>query len=475
MRTYHETLPRNLRLHPLVACLVLAFGADLGASTTKGAEAPRLWTAAPIDAALLKTSSENPTSTFIVKNCDDAGQDSLRDAVGSANMQGGAATIQFDANAMMGCSTISLSTGQIDIGINDLTIEGPQPNGIVIDGGYAAGHVNRVFDHTGMGTLHFSDVEITGAGIHASNSARGGCILSAGFVSATHSKFTNCVVSSDSGTAAGGAIYADVGVFLSNSVVSGNHVASPFLPTGGGIYTLGTFIASYTTLSGNSAEGGRGGALFAQGTSDIIASTIDHNVGRIGSALLFGGSAYLYNTTISNNSATQYAAVYAAGIQKLVIANSTISFNDAEGSGIGTAGVEFRGSYVSAPLKLISSIVSNNTKGQGTPDDLFVVVNEGLLTGSNNLVMASNTSPPGVISTTEDPNLGPLQFNGGWTQTHELSRGSSAIGGGTNIALPPFSNDQRGRGYPRSDGSTYLTDIGAVQLDRIFFGDFENR
>jgi hypothetical protein len=61
-----------------------------------------------------------------------------------------------------------------------------------------------------------------------------------------------------------------------------------------------------------------------------------------------------------------------------------------------------------------------------------------------------------------DPKLGPLQDNGGPTQTHALLEGSPAIDAGDNTDAPEF--DQRGEGFPRIDPVTGIIDIGAFEF-----------
>jgi len=61
-----------------------------------------------------------------------------------------------------------------------------------------------------------------------------------------------------------------------------------------------------------------------------------------------------------------------------------------------------------------------------------------------------------------DPNLGPLQNNGGPTQTHALLPGSPAINAGNN-ALAPTPIDQRGQ--PRI--SDLIVDMGAYELQVV--------
>src|SRR5207244_168475 len=66
-----------------------------------------------------------------------------------------------------------------------------------------------------------------------------------------------------------------------------------------------------------------------------------------------------------------------------------------------------------------------------------------------------------------DPLLGPLQNNGGPTQTHALLTGSPAIDAGLNVA--GSGADQRGDGFDRTVGSANVsggdgTDIGAFEV-----------
>src|ERR1700761_1701001 len=117
MRSHRSKLTREYPLRRLVTCLAVAFASGG-------------WIAASAEGAALPAS---PTNTFVVKNCNDAGADSLREAVQSANQLGGDATIQFDLN-VMGCSTITLTTGEIDVTVDSLTIAGPDPDVVTIDG-----------------------------------------------------------------------------------------------------------------------------------------------------------------------------------------------------------------------------------------------------------------------------------------------------------------------------------------------------
>jgi len=88
--------------------------------------------------------------------------------------------------------------------------------------------------------------------------------------------------------------------------------------------------------------------------------------------------------------------------------------------------------------------------------------------GGERVIVERHGKPVAVIVSTDDPKLGSLQSNGGPTKTRLLSVDSLARDAGDDGGNP---HDQRGRGYPRSAGST--TDIGAVQFDEIFPGPFD--
>jgi len=95
-----------------------------------------------------------------------------------------------------------------------------------------------------------------------------------------------------------------------------------------------------------------------------------------------------------------------------------------------------------------------------------------MFVGANNLVGVSpSVLPPDTLHT--EPLLGPLQDNGGPTQTHALSPGSPAIAHGNNAAN--LADDQRGTGFLRVVGAA--ADIGAFESqpdsDVIFRNGFE--
>ena len=204
-------------------------------------------------------------------------------------------------------------------------------------------------------------------------------------------------------------------------------------------------------------------------------STIDGNeapcasgIAVVGAALGAVEGATITNSTISDNHSDHCAAV-SINAPAAYIANSTIAFNHAETGA--EAGLDARGTnpFAADALTMQSSIIADNTVGPGTPADVFV---EYLVVlGSDNLVMSLNGAPPaGFVATSEDPELGPLQSNGGPTRTRALMSSSPAIGLGNDA--DGAANDQRGVGYPRTTGASNAVDIGAFQFDSIFASAF---
>src|SRR6185369_4997806 len=118
-----------------------------------------------------------------------------------------------------------------------------------------------------------------------------------------------------------------------------------------------------------------------------------------------------------------------------------------------------------ATLNLDNTILADST---GSSDCTSSIVSMGttINTGNRNLI-ESNSLCPGATVTT-DPSLGPLQNNGGQTNTHALPAGSSAL---DQAVAGGLTTDQRGIGFARtSDDPSVLngtgdgSDIGSFEL-----------
>ena len=99
-----------------------------------------------------------PANSIVVSNCNDSGAGSYRQAVLDA-VSGD--TIDLTST---GCSTITLTTGDVQAFQNDLTLQGPGALGLFINGG----SLYRPLEHLGTGTLHINDLSL----IHISEPTR---------------------------------------------------------------------------------------------------------------------------------------------------------------------------------------------------------------------------------------------------------------------------------------------------------------
>jgi len=207
--------------------------------------------------------------------------------------------------------------------------------------------------------------------------------------------------------------------------------------------------------------------------------------------LMVYGSATLVNSTIAGNTAA--GGVYVGGAihaqpamnSSLKLIDTTISSNNlAAAALVGTGGLlvnrPFGWGSASASFVAYNSITSGNTSSP-TAADIVLGPNVTHTTGFNlfGAALGSGTGfNDGVNNTnnvfSDTPGLGPLQNNGGPTQTMALLVGSLALNAGSDaLAIyngQPINYDQRG--LPRSFGTV---DIGAFedQGGRIFANGFE--
>jgi len=274
---------------------------------------------------------------------------------------------------------------------------------------------------------------------------------------------------------------------IKNSIISGN--AGPGVSNG-----YGTLTVQNSTISANT---GGGISSFYYGTLIIENSTISHNTSYSGGGVSnFGGTVAIINSTISNNTAEDRggglsnAIGFYGGPGLLTITNSTISGNRAnQGGGIFNDQFCFSDNFgaptscISAALKLTSSLISGNQAALGpemyNKSESITVNNFNLFGTSGNAGVSGFTPGPTDVVPRFDVSLGqilgPLQNNGGPTQTHALIPGSPAVDAGD----PAGCRDSQGallttdqRGLPRDfDGNrdgTVVCDIGAYELNELF-------
>lgn len=223
--------------------------------------------------------------------------------------------------------------------------------------------------------------------------------------------------------------------------------------TGAAIANLnGSLFIENSLISYNHADEGRGGAIFnREGDYIIRNSTISHNTAKQG--------AGIFNDN----------AVAAPGPVR--IENSAIVFNgptDGGGGGMFGGGAE--------KVTLYNTIIALNLAmvANGSPDCRGTFVSEGFnIVGDRGLDIIDcdlGDNPSDQIGTKTnpiDPLLGPLEDNGGPTDTHALLIGSPAIDRGDTANCPAM--DQRGALRPFNGecdiGPFEVTDCGNGILD----------
>ncbi|MDB9495479.1 DUF4347 domain-containing protein, partial [Spirulina major CS-329] len=253
------------------------------------------------------------------------------------------------------------------------------------------------------------------------------------------------------------------GVNLSNSTLNLENsqiVNNTVTQQGGGIYGDATSVITIhnSTLSGNIAQQQGGGIASANPAANAITvsnSTLSNNRSNSDGGGIFTQNASLINTTVSGNIATNNGGGLAAS-GHLTLRNSTIAFNQA---GISGGGITLSPAAI-AKLTATNSIVAQNI----APTGADIAFTPGVFTRSvidSNLIGsasgAGTFAPMNLIGV--DPRLGPLQNNGGPTQTHALLAGSPALDAGNN-GLTTVTTDQLGN----TRISNSRVDLGAFEL-----------
>jgi hypothetical protein len=277
----------------------------------------------------------------------------------------------------------------------------------------------------------------------------------------------------------GGSLGTVVTASAADVVLSKFTIRNGKASNGGGIDNQGTLTINRSTITGNHATGGgignlAGGGIYNRGELTITGSTISGNTASSGfntgqkvqgGGIYTAGTLTLSNSTVSGNSTTASGDVdcgsaYGGGIYSLsvtlTLSNSTLSGNYASDCDLGHGGGIF-----SIYGTLQNTIVANSTSG-GNCDGLGLTSKGYNLSGDN----TCNFSGPGDLNNT-NPLLGPLQNNGGSTQTQALLPGSPAIDAGnpngcTDGSGHLLKTDQRGAPRPDKE-DTGGCDIGAFE------------
>jgi CSLREA domain-containing protein len=269
----------------------------------------------------------------------------------------------------------------------------------------------------------------------------------------------------------GGGIANAGNLTLSDCVLKDNFAGFVDTYDGGGIANAatGTLSVSRCTFANNRA--GNGGGIANAGTASLEETTIEYNVAVTGGGAANSGTLTITNGTISGNATTvdlvdldSYGGFGAAiadhggltTLEHVTVANSMVIDADFDGTlgtgaGLGVAvGVATVGYVLRDTIVWGSTGPSGGSTGDcGTPAPSSLGHNSDgdgtcLLTGTGDLPST-------------DPNLGPLENNGGPTRTHAIALGSPPYDAGDAGACP--STDQRGASRPQGAGC----DIGAYE------------
>ena len=334
---------------------------------------------------------------------------SLREATVAANSGD---TIVVPA----GTYTLTLGT-QLTL-TGDLTLTGAGSGDTIIQAATSSAvATSRVFLITGDGNVDIHDVTIRHGNAGNGN---GGGILNSGSLTLSNSIVSRNTTANTPLTKGGGIFNAKGATAdVASSAITGNSVGD----NGGGISNRGALTLTDSTVSGNtiSLTGAGGGVANASGTATISGSTISGNGGRSvdggGIDNHINGSITISNSTIAANQAIQGDG---GGLRNtngsvITLTNVTIANNV---SGTGRSGELINAGTIQLSNTILYN--ANNCFGaSGNP----VPVSKGHNLSSDNSCSLNAT---GDLNNT-DPNLGPLQDNGGPTFTHALQPGSPAI------------------------------------------------
>lgn len=368
MPTCEGRIDANLPLAALAACVLAVLGTAPAAAALPLSALP----GRAVQAAARNGAAAAPGSgrtVHVVQNCNDSGPGSLRQAVADARNDDVIDLTQ------LGCATITLLTGELDVGAS-VTIRGPGRDALAIDGNGSG----RVLYHTGYSLL------IEGLTI-ANGSAPygyGGCVSAWGEVEVRDSLVTGCAAgSATTWGAIGGGLEVIGTLTLRNSTVSGNSVVATNLGLGGGADARYGMTVIASVVSGNTVavQSGRacGGGLFSHRDAVVReASLITGNHVTLGTGTAYAGGfgvrygeARVVESTISGNTvhATSAAIVYGGGVQageypshlvgSVVLESSVLAGNTAS-SDCSECFVQGGGANAIGPLDVRNSTIRDN-------------------------------------------------------------------------------------------------------------------
>jgi hypothetical protein len=341
--------------------------------------------------------------------------------------------------------------------------------GIMLDSGGSNAYItNSTFEsnvassgggiYNYVGTLVVSNT--TFSDNHALSGSGGGGIFASGVTTVT-----NSVIVSNTASVQGGGIRAP-GITLINSTILSNTAQD-----GGGVYVhrQGTF--EDVTIRGNRAITGNGGGLYVNGYGETILNrvTIDHNQSNNNGGGIYHTNYDTHRTSLALTNVTVYnntAQISGGGLYANYSSNTiteTITYATFSGNlAVSGAGGNLYNNQ--AVFNLVNSIVADGVAGSGNANcDGNPTAN--VVSGGYNVETGTDC---GLTATGDqqntDPQLGPLQDNGGDTWTMALPSDSQAvnqIANGVNGCGTTVTQDQRGVTRPMDNAC----DVGAYEYE----------
>lgn len=463
-------VPRTITLASVItinstdntSTVIVGPGADM--LSISGNNAVRIFT---ISASESVTISGITFANALTSAINNSGTLAVSNSVFTANTSGAGGAI-----ANTGTITVSNSTFSDNINTGG-SVNGSGGGAIFNSSGDTAIITNCTFTNNmtingaGGGAIStFGPTEISGSTFTGNSTtfegqdSRGGAINSQGApqVTITGSTFTG-----NSSVRDGGAIYHQPNgttptpfLLIQNSAFSNNTANSNSDATGGGGGALDLSGTGSVTITGSTMSGNR-----ANTNASATSTGIGHG-GAIDNATVLT----IRNSTISGNIAERDGGgIRATGTSTAIVEiDSTTLVNNTANL---TGGGFFRGSTTN-PVNLRNSIFANNNAPTG-PNVAGALVSQGY-----NLIEtttgATFTGDTATNITGQDPNLGPLQDNGGLTFTHALLAGSPAIDKGASGILTADQRQQTrptdNPAIPNASGGDGA-DIGAYELQPI--------
>jgi hypothetical protein len=248
--------------------------------------------------------------------------------------------------------TINLNVGLGSLAISkNLTINGPGPSVITINGGGPGTLFSDFSISSGVGLAVISNLTLTG-GDGGNSGSTGGAVYNGGSL-----RVVNCTITGSTATFGGG-IFSTGPLELLNSTITGNYGGG----TGGGVFCSSNLFADTTSIQVNRSDNFGGGLyLSATATATLNNCHVDGNYTglRGGGGIYNKGSLSLQGGTVDSNFIASQG--YGGGILNrgsLSVQGSTISNNSAFGGGTGGFGA---GIYSSGPVNLVNGTIQNNS------------------------------------------------------------------------------------------------------------------